>query len=84
MPLMGLQSHSDLLCEFIIQEFFGKFGVIFEIVSYVFEIKMYQFIMTGSRTAGQRDRAEREGGAGLVPEPEGQDEEAATEGQTLH
>ena len=38
---MGLQCHSDLLCEFILQELYRKFGVIFKFVSYVFAIKMY-------------------------------------------
>ena len=30
-----MQSHSDLLCEFILQEFYGKLGVNFKFVSYV-------------------------------------------------
>ena len=41
MLLMGLQCHSDLLCEFILQQLYMKFGVIFKFVSYVFAIKMY-------------------------------------------
>ena len=42
---MGLLCHSDLLCEFILQEFYRKFGVIFKFVSYAFAIKMYNLFM---------------------------------------
>ena len=42
MLLMGLQCHSDLLCEFVLQEFYRKLGVVFfKFVSYVFAIKIY-------------------------------------------